>query len=70
MRQVEVDGGEQFADVAEAAFADQIIGELAKKALDQAQPGGASRCKSALGQWLPGLGSNQLSRFCKQLSEP
>src|SRR6266540_5111118 len=41
MRQVDVDGCDQFVDAGKAAFAHDVVGELAKKALDEVEPGGA-----------------------------
>src|SRR5215207_1884660 len=41
MREVNVDGGDQFVDACKAAFADDVVGELAKEALNEVEPGGA-----------------------------
>src|ERR1700677_2822725 len=38
MRQVDVDGGDEFADAPEAALSDHLVGELAKEAFDQVHP--------------------------------
>ena len=41
MREVDVDGGDQFVDAGKAAFAHDLVGELAKEAFDEVEPGGA-----------------------------
>src|SRR6266498_856856 len=41
MREVNIDGGDQFIDAGKAAFAHDVVSELAKKALDEVEPGGA-----------------------------
>lgn len=43
MGQMDVDGGDGFADAGEAAFADDIVGELPEEPLNQVEPGGAGR---------------------------
>src|SRR5262245_14670776 len=41
VREVNVDGGDQFVDAGKAAFTNDIVGELAKETLDKVEPGGA-----------------------------
>ena len=43
MGEVDVDRGDEFTDAGETALSDDIVGELAKKALDQIEPRGTRR---------------------------
>jgi hypothetical protein len=41
MREVDVDGGDQLGDAGKAAFAHDLVGQLAKEALYEVEPRGA-----------------------------
>ena len=45
VREVDVDRCDQFVDARKAAFTDDVVGELAKEALDEVEPGGTGRGK-------------------------
>ena len=52
MREVDVDRGDEFTDAGETAISDDIVGELAKKALDQIEPGGTRRREVNVHAWV------------------
>lgn len=46
MGEVTIDGGDQFGDATKAAFADDVVGELAKKCPRGGKPGGHAGTES------------------------